>query len=169
MNRFHLKVASAALLPSVATMIFVQACGGGGVAAAQANAAQAAPPDPIVGVWESVVTQKDCGSGNVLATFKGAQMFNADGTLSDTNGAGPATRGPGFGHWSRSADTYTAKFRFFRFNTDGSLAGTNVVTRTVALSSDGQSATGTTKASILDPAGNTLQQICASDTSTRFN
>jgi hypothetical protein len=162
-NRFQLKVASAALLPSVATMLFVQACGGGSDALAQSA------PDPIVGVWESVVTQKDCASGNVIATFRGAQVFHAGGTLTDTNAAGPATRGPGFGYWVRGAETYTAKFRFFRFNADGSLAGSNVVTRTVTLSSDGQSATGATRAAILDASGNTLQQICASDTSVKFN
>jgi hypothetical protein len=159
-----MKVAGAALLPSVATMLFVQACGGGGSAMAQAA------PDPIQGVWESVVTQKDCSTGTVIATFRGAQVFHAGGTVTDTNAAGPTTRGPGMGWWLRNADgTYTAKFRFFRFNADGTPAGSNVVTRTVTLASDGQTATATTKASILDMAGNTLQQICASDTSAKFN
>ena len=56
MNRHQIKIAAASVLPAVATMLFVQACGGGGDAVAQSA------PDPLEGVWEAVVTQKDCTS-----------------------------------------------------------------------------------------------------------
>jgi len=75
MNRIQLKIAAASLLPAVATMLFVQACGGGGDAVAQTA------PDPMEGVWEAVVTQRDCATNAVIATFKGAQAMHRGGTL----------------------------------------------------------------------------------------
>jgi hypothetical protein len=76
MNRF--KICGAALLPSVATMLFVQACSGSGDAMAQ----QAT--DPLEGVWEAVVTLRDCTTDATLGTFRGAQAVHRGGTLSDT-------------------------------------------------------------------------------------
>ncbi len=165
MSRRQLKISAATLLPAVATMLFVQACGGGGNAVAQASAA----PDPVVGVWESQVTQKDCASGAVLAQFRGAQVYHTGGTLTDTSGAPPTSRGPGMGIWTSAGGTYTARFRFYRYNPDGSLAGSNVVTRTFTISTDGTTAAATTRAQVIDLSGTQLQEVCASDTAKRFS
>lgn len=164
MNRFQFKVASAALLPSVATLLFVQACGGSGGAVAQTAA------DPIEGVWEAVATVRDCTTNTTLATFRGAQVLHHGGTLSDTNASPPATRGPGFGVWSRNADgSYAVKFRFYRYNGDGTLAGTNVVTSTRALTADGNSYNGDTRGEVRDTAGVVLSRTCVTDVGSRFN
>jgi hypothetical protein len=158
-----LKTVCLAVVTSAAGAVLVQACGGGDNATAQSAT------DPIIGVWESAVTQKDCTSGATVATFRGAQVFHAGGTLTDTNSTAPSTRSVGMGVWVKGSDNYTATFRFYRYNADGSLAGTNVVTRTVTLSADGNSATASTSLKVLDTAGNTLQSGCASDTATRFH
>lgn len=164
MNRYQFKVCSAALLPSVATMLFVQACGGGGNALAQQTG------DPYEGVWEAVVTARDCTTNATLGTFRGAQVIHRGGTLSDTNASPPTTRGPGFGIWSRNADgTYAVKFRFYRYNPDGTLAGTTVVTSKRTVSSDGNSYTGDTRSEVRDVAGAVLSQTCVTDIGTRFN
>lgn len=164
MIRYQLKFYSAALLPSVATMLFVQACGGGGDAQAQ----QAA--DPHEGVWEAVITARDCTTNATLGTFRGAQVVHRGGTLTDTNASAPATRGPGFGIWSRNADgTYAVKFRFYRYNPDGTLAGTTVVTSKRTVSSDGNGYTGDTRSEVRDVVGAVLSQTCVADVGTRFS
>lgn len=164
MNRYQLKICSAAFLPSVATMLFVQACGGGGDALAQ----QAA--DPYEGVWEAVVTVRDCTTNAALGTFRGAQVIHRGGTLTDTNASPPSTRGPGFGIWSRNADgTYAVKFRFYRYNSDGTLAGTTVVTSKRTVSADSNSYTGDTRSEVRDVAGAVMAQTCVTDVGTRFS
>jgi hypothetical protein len=158
------RVAVAAILPSIATMLFVQACGGSGDAVAQTAS------DPIEGVWEAVVTQRDCTSNAALATFRGAQVLHRGGTLSDTNAAPTSTRGPGFGSWSKNADgTYSVKFRFYRYNADASLAGTNVVTSTRTLSGDAATYNGVTRNEVRDLTGAVLQTVCVTDVGTRFH
>lgn len=163
MNRYQLKISTAALLPSVATMLFVQACGGGGDAHAQVAA------DPLEGVWEAVVTARDCTSGATLGTFRGAQVVHRGGTLTDANASPPSTRGPGFGVWSRTGDrTNAVKFRFYRYNADGTLAGTTVVTSKRTLGADDNSYTGDTRSEVRDIAGAVLSQTCVADVGTRF-
>ncbi|MCW5633584.1 MAG: hypothetical protein KIT17_09625 [Rubrivivax sp.] len=156
------KVVAIALLPSVATMLFVQACGGGGLALAQEAA------DPIEGVWENVITQRDCNSQAALATFRGMQVYHRGGTLADTSGAPTTTRSAGFGLWQRSGNEITTRFRFFRYNADGSLAGSTVVTRTVTPAADGMTVAGHSQTALLDVAGNEVARGCATDTGTRF-
>jgi len=164
MNLSQLKIGAASLLPAVATMLFIQACGGGGDAVAQSTG------EPIEGVWEAAVTQRDCTTNAALANFRGAHVFHRGGTLTDTNAAPTASRGPGFGTWSRTgSDTYVTKFRFNRYLADGTFAGTQIVNRTVTLSADGNSVAGVSQTLLLDPAGATVGQGCASDASTRFH
>lgn len=164
MNRLQWKISAAAFLPSVATLLVVQACGGGGSVLAQTAS------DPIEGVWEAVVTQRDCTSNAVIATFRGAQTMHRGGTLTDTNAGPPALRGPGFGNWSRNADgSYAVRFRFYRYNTDGSLAGTNVVSATRRLSADAATYDGVTRNEVRDLSGAVLQTVCVTDVGNRFN
>ena len=164
MNRMEFRIAAASFLPAVATMLFVQACGGGGNAVAQTAA------DPIEGVWEAVVTQHDCTTNATIATFKGAQVLHRGGTLDDTGAGAPSSRGPGIGLWSKNADgTYAVKFRYYRFNADGTLAGSNVVTSTRTLSADANGYTGVTRNEVRDVTGATLTTVCVNDVATRFN
>ena len=142
--------------------VFLASAGAGGNAAAQAAA------DPIEGVWEAVITQRDCTTNAVVATFQGTLVFHRGGTLSDTSGGAPTSRSPGFGQWSGSAGNYAAKFRFFRYNADGTLAGTAVASRTIALAADSGSWTSAVRTEIRSLTGTVLQTVCASDASTRL-
>lgn len=158
------KSCALALIPSIFTLLLVQACGGSSDAVAQAATEQA---DPIEGVWESTVTIRDCTSGAVVRSFKGMNNFHRGGTLSDTNFAPTATRGPGMGVWRKTgASSYTASFRFYRYNTDGTLAGSQKVTRTTTLA-DANNASGTISAQVLDTSENVLQTLCGTETSVR--
>lgn len=150
------------LLPLAACSLFIQAC-------TDSHATSPVEADPFEGVWEAVVTVRDCSTGAPLATFRGAQVLHRGGTLVDTNASPPASRGPGMGTWSRNNDgTYAAKFRFYRYNSDGTLAGTNVVTSTRTLSADFNSYSGDTRGEVRDLSGAVIATNCVSDAGMRF-
>ena len=165
MNKLSLKSCAVALVPAFATVLLIQACGGSGDALAQTDSGA----DPMEGVWESAVTARNCTTGEAVGTFRGAQVFHRGGTLADTNSTPPASRGPGFGIWSRTASGYTATFRFYRYNADGSLAGTVRVTRVMTLSADANTVNSTNTIQVLGLDGAVQQTGCATDVSTRFS
>lgn len=157
-----LKSVALVTVTAAATLVLIQACGGGAVA-------QSTDADPVEGSWEAVITVRDCTSGATILTARGQQVLHRGGTLSDTNAAPPTTRGVGFGTWRRDTTGagYTSRFRFNRYNPDGSLAGTMRVTRAFTLSADGNTQTSTNTSQVLDVAGTVLQNACAGDVSTR--
>lgn len=143
----------------------MQACGG-----ADAVAQAADPADPIEGVWESVVTIRDFASGALQRTFKGEIVFHRGGTATGDNSLPPATRSTAFGTWKLDAPkAYTARFRFLRFNPDGTLAGAQRVQRTITLAADNNSLTGTVTAQVLDKNEAVLQSMCGSESTTRVS
>ena len=162
-NRNQIRIAAASVLPAVATMLFVQACGGGGDARAQAAA------DPMEGIWEITGTVRNCATNSTIATFRAADVMHRGGTLTDTNAGPPTARGPGFGVWSRNADgTYSVKIRNYRYNADGSFAGTNVLTSTRMLSADANTYSGETRNDTRDAAGAVLSTVCVTEAGARF-
>jgi hypothetical protein len=153
-----------ALLPSLALTALIQACGGSDSAMAQTSAG-----DRIEGTWESQVTIQDCTSGATLRTFAGMQTFHRGGTVSDTNNAPTATRGPGQGAWALASNgTYTDNFRFYRYNPDGSLAGSQRVQQIITMGADNNANTGTISAEVLDTAGVVLQRVCGTTVGVRL-
>ena len=158
-----LKSAALVAVTAAATSLLIQACGGGAVAQTASDA------DPIEGVWESSITIKDCASGAVVRSFKGEGMFHRGGSLTADNSLPPPTRGLALGNWQHGGGlTYTANFRFLRFNPDGSVAGSQKVQRVLNLSADRNSLTGTITGQVLDPAEVVLQPICGSETAVRI-
>ena len=157
-----LKTLTLVSLTSAAVTLLVQACGGGAVAQTASGA------DPIQGVWASSVTITDCSSGAVLKQFGGTTLFQYGGTLSADNTMPVPTRGAAFGVWKvAAAGSYSANMWFYRFNADGTVAGTQKVERTLSLSADGNTLTGTLTLQIIEPTGAIVQQGCGSEVSTR--
>lgn len=153
------------LAPACMAGLIVQACGGSGVAVAQASDA-----DPVEGVWESAVTIRDCASGTTIRTFKGLTVLHRGGTTTGVNNQPPMLNGPALGTWRRDSTgaTVIATYRFYRFNADGSFAGAQRLTRTLTPGS-GASMTGTISAQVLDPSDNVVQTICGTEVSTRIS
>jgi hypothetical protein len=114
-----LKYATLVSLTAASTMLLIQACGGGAVA-------QSTDADPVEGSWEAVITVRDCTTSATILTAKGQQVLHRGGTVTDTNASPPTARGVGFGTWRRevAGASYTVRFRFNRYNPDGTLAGT---------------------------------------------
>ena len=125
--------------------------------------------NPFVGVWLHDAARVDCVSGTVLARFKAMQMIHDGGTLTDTNSAGPTTRGPGFGVWERIGQhQYTIKFRYARYFPDGNLDGYTVVSGNTALAHDGKSVTNSSQVQIRDASDVLVATACAKTMGTRL-
>lgn len=124
----------------------------------------------IVGVWDVRVTRRDCQTGDSLGVNSPVMnMFNRGGTLLETSSGLPTRRGPGLGTWQFvGGQSYSAVFRFFRFNADGSFAGTRRVVRTIELSQDPNEFNATATDELFDANGNLFQAGCATETATRL-
>ena len=164
MKEGTLRAAALAIVPAVITTFLIQACGGSSDAVAQSS-----PPagDPVEGVWDSVITARDCTTNAALATFRGMNMLHRGGTVTDTNASPISTRGPGFGTWTRAGDTYTAKFQFYTYGADGVVTGIRKVTRVFTLSADGNTSNATNTNELVNLAGTVIERGCGTDVSTR--
>lgn len=167
MNRINVNSALAAFVPAVMTTLLIQACGGSSEAVAQAPAV--AEAEPLEGVWESAVTIRDCASGAAVRTFKGLGVFHRGGTATATNNQPAASNGPAFGTWTRTAagPGYTATFRFYRFNPDGTFAGAQKLVRTMTMGAGGNSFSATISAQVLDPSDTVVQSVCGTETANK--
>lgn len=121
------------------------------------------PANRIVGTWDyPQVNLFRCDTGQPLAQFRAASVFNAGGTMLDTNTTPPTTRSPAFGTWTfdlRSRE-YTVHMRLYRYKPDGSFAGTNQIRRVIKLSADGNQSSETTRSQILGPNDEVLFEAC---------
>jgi hypothetical protein len=64
---------------------------------AHAHASGSAAGVSITGVWDVAVTVVDCQTGAVVRNIRSLQIYQADGTFSDTTSSG--ARGGGVGTW----------------------------------------------------------------------
>jgi hypothetical protein len=89
----------------------------------------------LEGVWDVTVTIRD-SAGNPLQSFRAMNMYIRGGVFEEFGARNPPEwRGPGMGVWrAEGGDRYSALLEFFRFNVDGTFAGTQKVTRTIDLS-----------------------------------
>lgn len=127
------------------------------------------PVNRIVGTWDYQVHVFACDTGQTLARFRAASVFNAGGTMLDTNTAPPTTRGPAFGVWTydRRTREYLVRMRLNRYNPDGSFAGVNEVARTLRLSRNGNAVSEHFTAQILGPDEQVLANTCDNGEGTR--
>jgi hypothetical protein len=121
----------------------------------------------IEGVWDVKVTILECDTGNAIRNVRAMNMFIHGGTLTET--ATNLLRGSSLGTWHQvGAQNYTAVFRFFRFNPDGSFAGTTKVTRNIELSRDANEFTATSSVETFDANDNLIATGCARETASRL-
>jgi hypothetical protein len=126
-------------------------------------------PD-IEGVWEEQVAQVDCADGSVLRSFRAINTFGSGGSLIAINSSPPPLAAPALGSWwrvSRHGD-FGAKMKFFRYNPDGSFAGSQEVTRTMLLDMDGETLTGDITFEVFDANDQVIATGCARETGLRF-
>ncbi|TAN00520.1 MAG: hypothetical protein EPN40_03815 [Rhodanobacteraceae bacterium] len=149
---------------------------------AAASPAQAFNPLPIpaswkpaalrlTGVWTVQVTLINCKTlAPLMPPFAALNQFGVDGSEFEVGIATPPSqRYPSFGTWHYAGlNKYHSDFTFFRFNPDGSFAGTQDVSRDIKLSPDGNSFTSLAEVSIYDAQHNLVKTPCATETANRF-
>jgi hypothetical protein len=135
--------------------------------------AQYPPVEPegkgIEGTWDHEVTIRICATGNAIAHVSTMSTYGQGGVISEISGGQtPAVRSPGLGVWNHvRGREYAEALRFYRFNPDGTRAGkTVIVSNFTHLLDDTLDYVSIVKN--YDAAGNLVQTLCATTTSTRF-
>ena len=132
---------------------------------------QAKADNGLVGAWEITIYFKDCTTGDVLRQRPGMISFMFGGVMQEfgTGQQIPRNRTDAQGNWSHlSAGTYTSVAKTFRFNADGSYAGTAKLYRTVVLDRESDTFNASVASEIYDAAGTLISQGCADEVGTRL-
>jgi hypothetical protein len=94
-------------------------------------------------------------------------MFSDGGGLTEISDT--PLHSAGLGTWRHlRGRSYTAVDNTFFYNADGSLAGTQVVTRDIELSGNADEYTATATFEFFDPADKLIRTGCATSTATRL-
>jgi hypothetical protein len=147
------------------------------VSARDAQERRAASPNAsertIAGVWRTVVTPRNCQTGEqVAASFPGLFTFHAHGTMSEYGigpGSSPALRSPGHGVWQRdhSWQDYSFAFTYYRYN-GGVFIGSQKVTAALELGRSGDEFTTRSGIEVFDASDNLIVTACATAAGRRF-
>ncbi|MBA3715954.1 MAG: hypothetical protein H0W76_26485 [Pyrinomonadaceae bacterium] len=124
----------------------------------------------LEGTWLTQITIRNCRTGDPIGNIQSLITYVRGGTVVETsNGASPAFRSTGQGVWRHNGGRrYAAKFMFFRFNPDGSFAGTSKIMQDIKLSRDGDELNITLTLEVLDANNNVIATVCATATGTRL-
>ena len=140
----------------------------------QSSASSNASEKTIAGVWRTVVTPRNCQTGDPVApSFRGLFTFNEGGTMSEygiSPGLSPALRSPGHGVWQREHgwQDYAFAFTFYRYNASGIFIGSQKITATLELGASGDVFTTTSAIEVFDANDNLIGAGCATAVGTRF-
>ena len=124
----------------------------------------------LEGTWLADVTLRNCQTGDAIRSFQGLVTFVRGGQMLETaNASSSALCSPGHGTWSGNyGQGYTSVFMFFRFNPDGTYAGTQKVIGQAQIGSDPDEFTGTSTIEIYNPLGTLVATACVSQTGRRL-
>jgi hypothetical protein len=124
----------------------------------------------LEGSWSVLATVRNCQTGDAIRTIPRMNTFMQGGTMQEFAAAGPPSlRGPGHGVWSHLSERrFSYAVQFFRFNADGSFAGSVRERRNVEVSRFGSFYNATGTGEIFDANGNLILAVCATETATRF-
>ena len=144
----------------------------------QSNQDRRASPDAgertIAGVWRTVVTPRNCQTGEQVApAFPGLFTFQVHGTMSEYGigpGSSPALRSPGHGVWERQhgRHDYSFAFTFDRYNPTGVFIGSQTVSAALELGRSGDEFTTKSGIEIFDASDTLIATACATAVGRRF-
>jgi hypothetical protein len=122
----------------------------------------------IEGAWDVSVTIRQCDTNVPVGAVHAMNMFMDGGTLTETSN--DLLRGASVGTWRQvSKRGYTAVFRFFTFNQDGTLAGRNKITRAIRLNADGNGFVANAVFDIFDANDKLLASGCGTEVAKRLD
>jgi hypothetical protein len=124
----------------------------------------------LVGTWLVQVTVRNCATGVPLASFPSLLTYAEGGTLiSSTSSVRPALSYPGQGVWEYvGGQQYTGSYMFFRFNPDGTFAGTQKIVQEIDYDRHADQLSITATFEVFDVGGNVIGTGCVTATGTRF-
>ena len=128
----------------------------------------------VVGTWRTVVTPRNCQTGEPVGSLQGLFTFNEGGTMSEYGigpGSSPALRSPGHGVWEREHgwQEYSFAFTLYRYNASGLLLGSQKITGTLELGGSGDWFETRSIIEVLDANDNVVGSGCATAAGTRFH
>jgi hypothetical protein len=162
-----------ALAVITALTMTVSIVSGQNIQAKQSSASSNGDARNIVGVWRTVVTGRNCQTGDPLGSIPGLFTFNEAGTMAEYGigpGSSPALRSPGHGLWQREHgwQQYSITFTYYRYNASGVFIGSAKVTAALELGASGNEFTTTSAIQVLDANDNLIGTGCATAAGTRF-
>jgi hypothetical protein len=127
----------------------------------------------IAGVFRTVVTPRNCQTGEPLGSLPGLFTFNEGGTMSEYGigpGASPALRSPGHGIWQREHgwQEYSFAFTYYRYNASGIFIGSQRIRAALELGAGGDEFASRSAIEFLDVNDNVVGTACATAVGTRF-
>ena len=139
----------------------------------QSSLSSAAPERSIEGVWRTVVTTRNCQTGQVFGVIHGLFTFHAGGTMSEFGvapGTTPALRSPGHGVWHREQGwrDYSFAFTFNRYDASGVFLGLHTSRATLELAPSGNEFTTQSVIEVLDADNRVIATACATSAGSRF-
>jgi len=171
MNTRILKQTSVIVLAMMAAVIVTFSIASGQKAEEdQSSDSSRASQRTIQGVWRTMVTPRNCQTGDPVApSFPGLFTFHKGGTMSEF-GTAPALRSPGHGLWQREQGRrdFSFKFTFLRYNASGVFIGTQKITATLELGASGDEFATSSSVEVFDVNGNLVGMGCATAAGTRF-
>jgi hypothetical protein len=137
------------------------------------SAASTAHERTIRGVWRTVVTPRNCQTGQPFAPLHGLFTFNQGGTMSEYGigpGSSPALRSPGHGVWRREHGRreYSFAFTFYRYDAAGLFLGSQKISAALELGRGGDEFASRSVIETLDVNDNVIGAGCATAAGTRF-
>ena len=124
----------------------------------------------LVGAWDITITFRDCITREAQRERPGFISFMFGGVMTDfgTGQPIPQNRTDSHGNWSHeNGASYSAVSKAFRFNADGSVAGTVKLFRSIELI-DNRAFAANVEAEIYDANGVLIAQSCATEAGTRI-
>jgi hypothetical protein len=146
--------------------MLISTIGGTGTVTGKQESAQHGPAPlhgrAIVGTWSLQVALVNCDTGQELGPmFPALNTFLAEGSMLSDPAASPAMLRTGHGVWAHIGGRhFTNTVVLFRFNPDGSFAGTQTVRRQIAVSRDAGAFTARDTVTIADPGGTVVDTRC---------
>ena len=139
----------------------------------QSSATSRANERTIQGVWRTVVTPRNCQTGEAILSLSGLFTFNQGGTMSEYGigpGSSPALRSPGHGVWEREHgwQDYSFAFTFYRYDASGVFLGSQKVSAALELGGSGDEFASRSVIEILDVNDAVIGTGCATAVGTRF-
>lgn len=122
------------------------------------------------GSWDTVVTIRNCATGNQIVSFPSVGSFNQGGTFSGiTSGASPALRSPEQGVWKHvQSNLYQFRFKAYHFNAAGVAVAYQVVTHDLELDADANSWASSGVSEMFAMNGTPMSAGCSTGAATRI-